>query len=336
MTSGPRPTGRRIRDWNHPVPDARPEGLGSNAETMTSRDAAQIKDLARALSAARTRQVEADAVTVAGDAMDRRGVPLLRLILSAAALLIIYLDPSEPDRHVPFTYATLTLYTLYSAIVYAAASAHNRALPIRAAHWIDMGWHTLLVSLSSGTNSLFFFFYFFDILVASFRRGAAEGLRVTVVSAALFTSVGYAFSPAEDFALNRFLLRPVYLLVLGYMIAYWGGLESRLKRRLALLKELTVLCNPRFGVHQTIASAIEKLRDFYQADACLLVIADAADREHRLYQARRGETHGVQNLNAAHRRWPRCCCSCPAVSRCWSTGDVSCRRAGHPCTARTS
>jgi signal transduction histidine kinase len=231
---------------------------------------------------------EADAV--AGDAMDRYGVPRLRLILSAAALLIICVDPSEPDRNVPFTYTTLSLYTLYSTVVYLAA-ARRWMLPKGAAHWIDMAWHTLLVSLSSGTNSLFFFFYFFDILVASFRRGAAEGLRVTVASAALFSCVGYAVASATDFELNRFLLRPVYLLVLGYMIAYWGGLENRLKRRLALLEKVTVLSNPRFGVEQTIWSALERLREHYDANECLLVLADGADRGYRFYQARRGDTH---------------------------------------------
>src|SRR5262249_46859757 len=158
-------------------------------------------------------------------------------------------------------------------------------------HWIDVAWHTVLVSSSGGSNSLFFVFYFFDILVASFRRGAAEGLRVTAVSAGLFPPVGDGVAPRSDFELNRFLLRPVSLLVLGYMIAYWGGLENQLRRRIALLKDVTVLSNPRFGVYQTIWSALEKLRDFYDADECVLALADGADLGYRLGAAPRGGTY---------------------------------------------
>jgi len=247
---------------------------------------AGVTEQARALAAARAGERDADPVKVAGHAMDRRGVPLLRLILAAAALAIILVDPAEPDRHVPFTYATLALYTVYSAVV-CLASVRNRPLPRGMAHWIDVAWHTLLISLSSGTNSLFFFFYFFDILVGSFRCGRKEGLRVTAAAAVLVTAVGYLVSSPATFELNRFLLRPVCLVVLGYMIAYFGGLEHRLRRRLTLLRDMTVLRNPRFGVHETLLAALEKLRTIFDADACMLLIADASEREYWLYESRR-------------------------------------------------
>jgi signal transduction histidine kinase len=68
-----------------------------------------------------------------------------------------------------------------------------------------------------------------------------------------------------------------------------------LLRLLSLLKEVTCLSNPRFGEHQTIASPVEKLRAFYRADACLMVIADAGDRGHWLYQARIGQADTIAN-----------------------------------------
>src|SRR4030095_15290804 len=100
-------------------------------------------------------------------------------------------------------------------------------------------WYLLLVSLSSGTSSIFFFFFFFSIIVASFLWGFIEGLSVTIVAAVLCAAIGFAAAPSGTaFELNRLLLRPIYLVVLGYMIAYWGGFEIQLKRRLALLKEV--------------------------------------------------------------------------------------------------
>jgi signal transduction histidine kinase len=128
----------------------------------------------------------------------------------------------------------------------------------------------VLISLSSGTNSLFFFFFFFVILVASYRSGYSAGLKVTIVSSVLFLTIGYITTPTP-IEPNRFLLRAVYLITIGYLMAYWGGSEITHKRKLALLKDVSRLSNPRFGVDQTIGSIITRLREFYDADSCILI-----------------------------------------------------------------
>ena len=229
------------------------------------------------------RRAEQDAIT----SIDTRMIRLMRLVLALSALVIIYLDPAEPARLVALTYSALACYCLFSLTLYLLTGRRPRVRPLRAAHWIDVGWYLLFILLSGGTSSVFFFFFFFAIMVAAFRWGCAEGLRVTLAAALLFTAVGYASAPAgAGFELNRFLLRPVYLLVLGYMMAYWGGREIVLKRRLALLKEVNRLSNPRFGVDQTIASLMEHVRAFFDADACLLVLRDGPT--HQLRRAERG------------------------------------------------
>lgn len=226
------------------------------------------------------------------ETMDSLMVCRMRLVLALSALLIIYIDPSEPNRMVAVTYAALVLYSLYSGVLYLLSTRRAGLLTWRALHWVDTGWYLLLVALSSGTSSIFFFFFFFSILVASFQRGFAEGLRVTIVSAVLFTVIGFAAAPTgPGFELNRFLLRPIYLLVLGYMIAYWGGFEIELKRRLALLKEVNQLSNPRFGVGHTVSTIMKRVRAFYDADSCLLVLADSARARFRLTRVgRQGDT----------------------------------------------
>lgn len=180
-------------------------------------------------------------------------IAAMRLLLALSGLLIIYIDPSEPDCYVALTYSTLVFYVVYSAILYILALRHSLLLQsVRTiAHWVDVGWYTLLIALSSGTNSVFFFGFYFSILVASFRWGFASGLRVTLVSTVLFTTVGFKTAPEPAFELSRFLLRPTFLLVLGYMVARWGGFEIMLNR--------------------TISSIMAQLRAFYDADACLLV-----------------------------------------------------------------
>jgi signal transduction histidine kinase len=209
--------------------------------------------------------------------MNGRTVCRMRLILALSALVIIYIDPSEPDRFVHVTYTALLLYSIYSAALYLLASRDGGNRVPRLNHWIDVAWYLLLISLSSGTGSIFFFFFFFSTLVASFLYGFAEGLRVAIVAAVSFTVVGFAAaSQGEAFELNRFLMRPIYLLVLGYMIAYWGGFEIQLKRRLALLKEVRTFSNPRFGINHTIVTIMKRVGAFYDTEACLLIVKNSS------------------------------------------------------------
>jgi signal transduction histidine kinase len=228
----------------------------------------------------------------------------MRLILASSALLIIYVDPSEPDRLARLTYGALMLYVIYSSLLYLSfflSSSHLRP-PRSWTHWVDVCWYLLFIALSSGTNSIFVFFFFFAILVASFEWGFAAGLRVAIVSATLFTLIGYLTAPAEPaFQLNRFLLRPIYLLVLGYLIAYWGGYEIKLKQRLQFLKDITGLSNPRFGVERTIHSALEQFRSFYDADKCLLILYGEDPDVYHLWRVnRQGGNHedSVEIINA--------------------------------------
>lgn len=196
----------------------------------------------------------------------------MRLVLAASALLIIYIDPSEPAHFVGLTDIALVLYTIYSAVVCDLAVRRSPLLPRKILHWLDVAWYVPLIALTGGNSSLFFFFFFFAILVASFGRGFSSGLWVTLVSTLAFTLVSYLTIPWDgNFELNRLLLL-IDLLVIGFMIAYWGGSEIKSRARLGLLKEVSLLSNPRFGVDQTIHSIIESLRSFYHADACLLVL----------------------------------------------------------------
>jgi len=215
------------------------------------------------------------------ESVDERLVNFTRLVLAFSASIIIYVDPSEPDRLVRITYTTLALYTAYSAFVYFLSLRRQSTFRRIPLYWIDVGWYVVLISLSSGTNSLFFFFFFFVILVASFSSGYRAGLDVTIVSATLFVTVGY-FTTPTPIEPNRFLLRPVCLATIGYLMAYWGGSETTHKRRLALLKDVSRSSNPRFGVDQTIGSIMRKLREFYDADTCLVINTRPAAGAHIL------------------------------------------------------
>ena len=208
--------------------------------------------------------------------LDVRMISALRLMLAASALGVIYIDPPEFADSVALTYAALIVYTLYSLSIYLLVLRRGKTLDTSLLHWLDVAWYVLLITLSGGSESVFFFFLFFAVLEASFVWGYSSGLWVTGVSTIVFAIVAYASTyPGHPLELDRFLLRCVDLLILGFLIAFWGGLQSRLRARLRLLKEVSRLFNPRFGVDRTIQSVLEALCSSYEADTCLLILPKA-------------------------------------------------------------
>ncbi|HUF21844.1 MAG TPA: histidine kinase [Burkholderiales bacterium] len=224
------------------------------------------------------------------DAVDARMVGMMRCVLASSALVIIWIDPSEPQRWVELTYTSLVLYCAYSALLAYLAYRSDWPTPARPTHWIDVLFYACLVALTEGTGSIFFHFFLFSILVASFSRGFREGISVTAASLVLFLTVGLIAAPGgHDFELNRTLIRGVYLAALGYMIAFWGGHETLLKRRLRLLREINNLGNPRFGPEHAIEANLSRLLAFYDGDACVLVLKHSGPpARYRLYRVTSG------------------------------------------------
>ena len=224
--------------------------------------------------------------------IDLRLVSITRAMLALAALLVILIDPIQGQPYTDLAYATLILYSFYSAVVLFLSLRRSDLVPVQYLHWFDLGWFLLLIAFTRGSSSIFFNFFFFAILVASFGWGYLSGLRVTLTCAFLFVVVAFLTATAGlTTELNRFLLRTIELLILGFLIARWGGFKINLRNRLQLLKEVTVLSNARFGIDRTITSILESLRAFYDADACLLLIP-AAEQDgkstYQMYRVRRG------------------------------------------------
>jgi signal transduction histidine kinase len=197
----------------------------------------------------------------------------LRVAVAVCGLLIYAGDTSEHPARRPFAFGVLVAFLAWALLLYLVGLRRSRHLPASAAAWIDVGWVTLLVAVSEGTSGIFFPLYLFPILHASFGNGFRTGIALTVGAAASFALVGAATAPrGPGLDLNAFVARPLYLLLLGYLIAVWGEHEVRTRRRLALLRDVTSLSNPRFGIDRTVGRFLEAVRRFYDADACRLVV----------------------------------------------------------------
>jgi signal transduction histidine kinase len=275
--------------------------------------------------------VETDASSVRNrDVAGASMVFYMRLLLAVSALLTLFIAPDDlgaGGRHGLLSWLVFSGYLLHSITLLWAVRHHgNPFWHGRVVYWLDLGWYCLMIYCSGGGSSYFFPFLFFVILTSAFQWGFEEGARITLASAvALALATWLANNSANH---SQLLLRTTFVLALGYMIAYWGGLGLAQRRRLALLRQVSQLSNPRFGVDQTIASMLQETRQFYRASNCMLLMRTSPDALWSLHtssagdQARRaapsmlsdgaaapllGFAPGllVQYARALHRRLPR-------------------------------
>ncbi|HSH55134.1 MAG TPA: hypothetical protein VK967_08915, partial [Methylotenera sp.] len=208
----------------------------------------------------------------------------MRLMLAASGLLLFALNPAAYSDSAAQSYDTLTLYFAYAYCAYAAlhcffSTTMLKALPSKWLHWVDVGWFVLLISPSGGLDSPFLPFFFFAILNASFNYGFIEGMRVTIACVLLpilvhFSPLQLLFfsSQSHQQLIYPAILRSSSLLVLGYLIARWGGLELLQKRQLKLLSEINHMPDPHLSAEQVMGESLKKIREFYNARSCLAVM----------------------------------------------------------------
>ena len=220
--------------------------------------------------------------------IDLRLISGMRVILGVSALLMsmVGTDSTWPT---PADIA-LVLYSFYGVAIYHLSVRRNPLAASKFIPWLDLVWYLPLIVFTA-TNGTFYYFFFFSIVVASFSWGLNEGLRLTLASAVLCTLVGLLNAPGNlPLQYDQVMLAPIGLLTFGYLIARWGGYHTELKKRLKLLKDVTAVSNPRYGIDRTIKAILESIRAFYDAEACLLVIPGKSGESYQLYRVTRGTT----------------------------------------------
>ena len=223
------------------------------------------------LASSHTKKVISVARTYA-DETDLGLVNRTRLILSISVLMAVFVNPSGLSATQSTFWLVFYGYFFYSALVYVLTFFDHPLTRAVLPHRIDVLWFATIVALTGGVESFFFLFFFFSILSSSFRFGYKEGAKVTIASALLFVSCGLTLDEKDD--LSLLLLRTTFLLAIGYISAYWGESKVKSMHQLVLLREVSRLSNPRFGVSQTIANILDKTRRFYSARSCILVMQD--------------------------------------------------------------
>ena len=174
-----------------------------------------------------------------------RNITRCRVILSVAAFVTVYIDPTRPTltRWTPLTGGPFmldpwALAVMIAHLVYSVGTdlllrsrLVNATRIATVSTWTDVLFGGAIALVTEGANSPFYVFFAFAVLAAGFRAGLRLTVRVTAASVALYLSL-ILFTRPEG--MSFYIMRPAYLTITGYLVGYLGEqrliVEARLRK----------------------------------------------------------------------------------------------------------
>jgi len=175
-----------------------------------------------------------------------RGIARCRIVLSAIAILAVYIDPTQPSltRWLPLTgglfeidphaRAVMGSYLAYSIVLYAELESGVVSVQRLAqiSTWVDVAFGVAIALVTEGATSPFSTFFAFAVITAGLRAGLRATLGVTAISVVLYLILIVVSEPNLE---TRYLMRPAYIAITGYLAGYLG--QQRLNQE-ARIREL--------------------------------------------------------------------------------------------------
>ena len=226
---------------------------------------------------------------------EERIVASARVILAAAALLALVLDPAEPvpglGRVVAVTLIAFAVYATYLALLAALNPAKAARLGVFL-HATDLGWAVAVTSVTAGAGSAFFVFFIFVLVSASYRWGLRESLMTGCVATLLLLTEAvlqyfgvWLFEPALQ--VNHLVMRVVYLVGLGALVGYLAEEQKLLRREAAVIADALAGVQTSGSFRAGLESVLRLLASLFEPRDTIVIFEEQASG--RTYTWRRGE-----------------------------------------------
>lgn len=217
-----------------------------------------------------------------------------RVFLTAAALIAVYLDETEPNRYAALAYAILTAYLVWAILIWAllrrAEKLHNFPIIV---HVLDIAFPIVFMLFTAGPNSPFFSFLLFVITAAAFRWGLPSTVltslvvSVLIVGEAIVLSYGPHHWLAGEFEVNRFVIRISYVMALGVLVGYLGEEEKRWRAENATVNRMLGRITSDTGLRAGMETFLSELLVIFRASRALIVLTDSDTKRSFLWRLER-------------------------------------------------
>lgn len=205
-----------------------------------------------------------------------------RVFLASAGLLAIYLDPTEPSRYENLAYGLLIAYVVYSLAVWQLQPWLDRFhSSVGLMHAVDLMFPAVFTLFTAGPNSPFFLYFVFVLTAAAFRWGLVETVAtaitimlVMIAEAGLLSYGGAEFGLRlqGEYDVNRFVIRILYLLILGLLIGYLAEEQKQLRAENTLVTRLMGKARLQAGMRGTMQAILDELLRIFRCRRALVVI----------------------------------------------------------------
>jgi signal transduction histidine kinase len=208
-----------------------------------------------------------------------------RVVLACAGLIAIFIDPTEPSRYANAAYALLAGYVLYSFVIWAVLN-RTEAIPTSFPwiHILDLLFPAIITLFTDGPNSAFFLYFVFVLTAAAYRWGFIETFATAIAIVTVMTieaaslSFGYPLGTwlEGDYEVNRFIIRAVYLILIGVLLGYLAEKEKELRAEGAFITRMGVLARVESGLRGTMHAILGETMRLFLAPRALAVVDQLA------------------------------------------------------------
>ncbi len=207
-------------------------------------------------------------------------IAFCRVLMAATTVAIALVDPQQPSYEPEVGYVVLAAYLLSSALLFWLVRGEHVSQE-RMGYFstaTDIAWILAITLFTERGATPFFLLNIFLISSVSVRWGFAVAAPVTLLLAVLYPGLVFAAGRLLDpdvFAVHRaHLVRPLYLIVLGYLIGYLGEHERRSKRKLGFLLDLTTTFQRNRAPGWAITRLMVRVLHYFDSPRGVLVLRD--------------------------------------------------------------
>jgi signal transduction histidine kinase len=175
-----------------------------------------------------------------------RNIAWCRVVLSLAAIMVVYIDPETPllARWIPFVSGRFTMdprlfvvmaaHVVYSVAIYLALRRDwlPPALVARTV-WADVLFGVAIATMTEGVTGPSYPFFAFAVVASGLRSGLRHAMLVTAVNLGLYLCLILVSTRGSA---DVYIMRPVYLGITGYLVSYLGQQRLELQEQMRHLE----------------------------------------------------------------------------------------------------
>lgn len=224
-------------------------------------------------------------LTLGGISSTEKVIAFCRVLLATTTFAIMVVDPKAPLWPV-LAYPLLAAYVAVSLILFLLVRSEvvrgRKVGPYSVV--LDMVFGVLITLFTERGATPFFLLNLFVIASVSVRWGFAAAGPMTIFLAALYPVLIFIASrwiEPDFFSVQRaHFFRPIYLVALGYLIAYLGEHERRSRQKLGVMLDLMTAVRPGRPPGWALTRIMRRILHHFDAPRGIVVVRDPESRRY--------------------------------------------------------